>query len=278
MLKFALLVTFTSALCLGQNGCESVAVCFIGITRSLRGHSYESINRNLLTPLTRQGFLYDIFVHTYNMTVINNPRSKERNVTLDATEWEMLEPLAYKIDSPRTADAEKNFEYYKKFGNPWPDDPSGSSLRNHLRALYSIEECYKLIPNPSSYTYIMFARPDVVYVRKLPDIRSLVRDNKTIGVKFLDRFAIGFPEVIRVWAFRMQAAEKYLSSKWDPRTHREHSRGLHSENLVKYVLYTSGITRKDVGGFCFIRVRGGGCFKQLDCSYCRWRCPHPCRR
>jgi hypothetical protein len=62
------------------------------------------------------------------MSKLNNPRSNERNVALDPDEWRLLEPLRYLIEDASSVDKRMNLSYYTKFGNPWRDDPSGSSL------------------------------------------------------------------------------------------------------------------------------------------------------
>jgi len=259
-------------------GCQkSVAVCFYGLTRSLRNHTYNSIYRNLLAQLSKQGYQLDIYLHTYNMSKLNNPRSNERNVALDPDEWRLLEPLRYLIEDASSVDKRMNLSYYTKFGNPWRDDPSGLSLRNHLRALNSIETCFSLIEQyMDKYKYIVFARPDVAYVRPLPNVKRLITNNQTIGVKFIDRFAIGSPIAVRKWAHRLHSADAFLHSKWDRKTHRERSKGLHSENLVKFHLFHSKLTMKEVSGFCFVRVRAGGCFSKLDCRACHFSSTNMC--
>lgn len=258
----------------------SVAVCFYGLTRSLRSHTFDSINKYIFESLRRQRFQFDVYLHTYNLARFTNPRSKEFNVSLDPEEWRILAPLEFLIDSVDQADQVMNLSYYLKLGNPWPDDPSGMSLRNHLRALFSIQSCFKLIEKKGvgRYMYVIFARPDVKYVRELPNIRQLIVDNRTLGVKFIDRFAVGKPSAVRHWANRFESASVYLRSRWSPQTHREHSKGLHSENLVKFHLYHNGVKSRNVPNFCFIRVRGNGCLKKLDCHACKYKCASPlCR-
>lgn len=244
-----------------------VAVCFFGLTRSLRKVTYESIQRYLLAPLVHQGFHAHVFLHTYNQSFITNKRSRERHIALDTEEWQMLEPVRYKIEDPIVADQHYNVNYYAKFGNPWRDSGLGS-LRNLLRQQHSIEQCFGLIQSFSTenkwpFKYIMFARPDLLYLPPgLPDIRSVVTGPNIIASRMYDRFAVGHPRAMAVWAYRMQSAQRYLEL---------HNFGLHSERLLLFQLQVHNLTLVELKGFCFVRVRSTGAFMNgtrgiHDCS------------
>jgi hypothetical protein len=65
-------------------GPKRLALCFFGLTRSLNW-TVESIENHILGPLNRAGtpgneVKYDVFLHTYAMKSVNNPRTNERSV------------------------------------------------------------------------------------------------------------------------------------------------------------------------------------------------------
>jgi len=67
----------------------------------------------------QQEFLVDVFLHTYNLSAITNPRAGELNVKLDVLEWQMLEPIRFKIDYPIAADHVYDVRHYIQYGTPW---------------------------------------------------------------------------------------------------------------------------------------------------------------
>jgi hypothetical protein len=54
-----------------------VAICFFGLTRSLTW-TVDSIRDHILGPLTDKGVSYDLFLHTYRLNTLENPRANER--------------------------------------------------------------------------------------------------------------------------------------------------------------------------------------------------------
>lgn len=73
-----------------------MAFAFYGLTRSLE-FTIDSIQRNVLGPVRAAGHAVDVFVHTYSETEITNARSHEEGATLNATEWQLLEPAAHSV-------------------------------------------------------------------------------------------------------------------------------------------------------------------------------------
>ena len=68
---------------------SEIAICFFGLTRSLR-YNIESIQKNIFDILDNSEYSYDIYMHTYNLEVINNDRSNEYNCKLDTEEYKLL--------------------------------------------------------------------------------------------------------------------------------------------------------------------------------------------
>jgi hypothetical protein len=123
-----------------------------------------------------------------------------------------------------------------------------------------------------SYQYIIFSRPDVRYLPPgLPDLAPYKLDSKEkefsrrLGIAFEDRFVVGIPDLVEVWARRDEAAWQYMSaeSKGTP------FRPLHSEALVRYVLETHNISPVVVP-ICFERVRANGVAVPKDRQLCGW--------
>jgi hypothetical protein len=54
-----------------------VAICFFGLTRSLTW-TVDSIRNHLLEPLTENGVSFDLFLHTYRLNTLENPRAHEK--------------------------------------------------------------------------------------------------------------------------------------------------------------------------------------------------------
>ena len=69
-----------------------VIVGMWGMLRSL-SFTIASIRTFILQPLERQGFTFELFVHTYNMTgVYQNLRNREAATTLNVSLWKELKP------------------------------------------------------------------------------------------------------------------------------------------------------------------------------------------
>jgi hypothetical protein len=54
-----------------------IAICFFGLTRSLTW-TVDSIREHLLQPLTEKSVSYDLFLHTYRLNTLENPRALEK--------------------------------------------------------------------------------------------------------------------------------------------------------------------------------------------------------
>lgn len=141
-----------------------------------------------------------------------------------------------------------------------------------LRAFFSIERCLSLVQSRvtagKTYKFVIFARPDVVYSSYLPRISEVVSGSHVLGTKFVDRFAVGGLDAIRVWASRMDSALEYIErgnlSHVRSAMFEKTAMGLHAENLLLYHLRKFNIHRREMRGFCFNRVRANGLYRK-DC-------------
>ena len=80
-----------------EKASKHIALAFYGLTRSLE-YTLESIETQIFAPLTAAGHTYDVYLHTYDVTEIDNPRDKfEGHTEVNASEWQLLRPRAHSI-------------------------------------------------------------------------------------------------------------------------------------------------------------------------------------
>lgn len=261
---------------------RSVAVCFFGITRSLRAYTFDSIRRCIFKKLEQQKFVYDVFIHTFSATVMDNPRAGENNTELDQEEWRLLNPLRYEIEDLADYDASKDFNRFIRMGNPYFDRPGGNhTIKNHIRQMHSIRRCWHLVEQymnqtNTRYHYVMFVRPDVRYGEPgLPDLDKYLKRSTTkygqsgtpnlklrVAIAYEDRFAVGTPEAIKLWATREDYAWEYVTSYKNNQT-----RPLHSESHLRWVMDKLNVNVVAIP-MCFERVRANGLVVTGDMASC----------
>ena len=75
-----------------------IAICFWGLLRSL-SYTEPSIRKHVFDAITRAGYTYEIFVHSYNFTgEYSSERNGEKSLTLNFTEWRLLKPTYVQIE------------------------------------------------------------------------------------------------------------------------------------------------------------------------------------
>lgn len=237
------------------------ALCFFGITRSLK-YVYFSILLNVVQPLLSQNVRVDKFMHTYNLTTINNKRSKEKDATLDLTEYKLLEPY----QGLEVSDQDEflaNFEIKSLlYDNHDTYRDNFRSLTNLACQLHSLERVTKLWQESGqSYDLVIYTRPDVLYVQ--PINYSLVLNKIKAGHfdrtwfipqfgnirgRMNDRFAMGPPSTMAIWGKRINYVQRYIDGT---------NLSLHAERLVKFIAEIENIrVRKQ--DLRFVRVRADG--------------------
>ena len=101
------------------------AVCFWGLLRSL-SYTEKSIREFVLDPITRAGHTYDVFIHSYNFSGVNN-----------AEKWRLLNPSYVHIeDQDKFDESIGDYSMFASKGDPWKNNLE--SLRNYVRALNSL--------------------------------------------------------------------------------------------------------------------------------------------
>lgn len=210
-----------------------IAICFFGITRSLR-HTFESISSNLLKPCRDVGDTEN-FCHFFQLGDINNPRSGERG-ELDRNEYKLLSPDWLQLDEPDQCLENYPIDRIFHYGDYWGDD--FKSLRNLLHQLHSIKTVTQAVQS-HDFDLVIFARPDLLYhdsIRR-PLLRVVQsRNENEVCVPdwqhweggLNDRFAIcKGADAIHAYGCRVDEALSYCE---------EYDAPLHAEKLLKFAL------------------------------------------
>ena len=234
-----------------------IAICFFGLIRSLK-FTHESINENLLKILTQNGIDYDIFIHTYDLKVLNNKRSKEDNVELDVNDYKLLNPKDILIENQD--DFDKSFDYEKimSYGNAWKDSNDNfNSLKNLIRQLNSLNKLTQMIKKKERYDLYIYVRPDTKIVNPFNiNLIENIKDNEIRTPVYFkhwgglnDRFAIGKFNSIVKYGERINYIYDFVNCG--------KKRPLHSEQLLKFIINKYNIKNIDID-IILVRVRADG--------------------
>jgi len=147
-----------------------VAICYFGLTRSLR-LVYKTHEERIYAILRKAGIDYDIYLHTWKTTPEHNTVwNRVNTVEPDYEEPKLINPTEYRIDdqAPLIKDISDNFADY------WRKDiferMGGDSLyewypylvRNNLYAMESQKRVTTMLLNSNKeYDYVIYIRPDV---------------------------------------------------------------------------------------------------------------------
>lgn len=141
-------------------------------------------------------------------------------------------------------------------GDPWED--KGLSMRNMLLQWHSIHRVWNLFQEFSQttgqqYRVVVFLRPDMEYLNNL-ELDDKQFDDHTIFTPQYsnwggcnDRFAMGSPAVMAIYANRTSSLDAYLAT----------GRPLHSEKYLLYHLTVHGLKIGDAKIVCR-RIRTNG--------------------
>ena len=229
-----------------------IALAFFGITRSLR-YTIQSIQKNILEPLSSHSV--DIFMHTYSLKKYKNTITKEKAAMYDNSEHKLLHPDHLKIDDQNTLKKRLHLSKYRTHKDPW--DTNYNSVDNFILSQYSKYQLVSMIEKAGHYDYIIFIRPDCLYLDPLKVEFLKKADSTTIVIpnfhlfgpyKFNDRFAITTSETYKKYGSLFTSLLQI--SKEQP---------LHSETIMGQYLKDLTIVRKP---FRFSRIRIDG--EQVD--------------
>ncbi len=233
-----------------------ICLCFFGLTRSLK-YTINNIENKIFKPLKNAGISYDIYLHTYDLEILNLKRSKEYNIMLDKEEYKLLKSDYVKITNQQKFLDEFPKQKVYKMGDPWH---SGfQNVDNLLCQLNSLKQVTKMWqPNSKKYCGCLYIRPDLIYYQSLPKIiihnikNGLIGKNKIYLSRFYnygglnDRFAFGDTMAMRHYGLRLDNVLTYCQTKW-----------LHAEKFLKYVISNYYINIVLLP-FVLIRTRANG--------------------
>ena len=146
-----------------------ICIMFFGLLRKLN-ITLPSIRKNIFIELEKQGYEYDIYIHTYKINTINCPRAGENNIKYDNNQILLFKhPLTkIQIDDQDKIDKTLKFNKILSKKNPWPEDPSKISMKNVIRQYYSLKRVFEMVKNENKrYDGYLFLRPDMIYLNPL---------------------------------------------------------------------------------------------------------------
>eukprot|EP00904_Undaria_pinnatifida_P011647 jgi/Undpi1/7612/HiC_scaffold_23.g10085.m1 len=147
---------------------RKVAVCFFGLTRSLRW-TLPSIEKRLLGVLRDSGMKVEVFLHTYDLLEVNNERAGEVGIKYGRFKNDFRA-----LNANRTSVTDQDL-----FDRAWPDPLSmthyhwhyrktevHSVIRNVFRAYWSMSTVWSVMvqyamETGTRYDAVVLARPDV---------------------------------------------------------------------------------------------------------------------
>lgn len=238
-----------------------IAICVWGLLRSLR-FTIDSFQQHILSALDRYEVEYDIYVHTYNISVYQSTRNHEKSVSLNVSEWQLLQPNYVFIEDQGEFDMRINYQLFETQGDPWHND--FSSFKNHMRALNSLYHLTQVVEKMHAiqpYDGVVFLRPDVRFLTDLPvqvlhnlpimkeyDLFLPDFHRSCRGQEYNDRMAIGTVAAALTYGKKFETAFEYsLRHK------------LHAEKITYYQLTRSPQTlRVAEVPFRFQRIRSSG--------------------
>ncbi|CAM9396488.1 unnamed protein product [Ascophyllum nodosum] len=241
-----------------------VAVCFFGLTRSLRW-TLPSVQDRLLDVLRRGGMSVDTFVHTYALEEVFNQRAGEKGIEYSSyvTDFTALNPVRSLVTNQDDFDEAwpepLSLTHYRwRYGRDAP-----GVIRNVFRAYWSMAMVWGLMAQHASegrfqYDAVVLARPDVWFhvetdlprhtlplPRRTVFLPSFETDLKPGGRKN-DRFAYGSFTAMRVIMNRIATLIEPDAGMY--------SGSIDSEWVLGHHLKTNNITVK-IMDFPVTRVR-----------------------
>lgn len=140
-----------------QNYKKKIAICFFGITRSLK-LTHASIIANVVNPINEIAES-EVLCHFYDLNEIANIRTSEF-AQQDARDAYLLKPDWIEFEEPNGCLVKWNFESIKKYGDITTDD--FKTISNLIHQLHSLKKVSDEVLR-RNYDICIFVRPDLVY-------------------------------------------------------------------------------------------------------------------
>jgi hypothetical protein len=233
-------------------GIKRCALLFFGVPRGFRDYCLPSIRKFILD--VNPGC--DVYVHTYNISNLTSPRSREINAPIYPSDVLLLSPNMKLVMDTDTLG--RNVTYYRRY---YPQDKMWmypSSIDNMIKQWHSIERVWEVMEGSGvHYSRVGLFRLDVQYIEPI-DISAgrAVVPGWQYYWGFNDRMFFGEYEYAKVWATRrFPQVETYAEQSIG-------TKELHSETYLKWVMRNVPITKTNK---CFRRVRANGLVVKEDC-------------
>lgn len=236
-----------------------IALCFFGMTRSLR-HTHTSIQTHILDVLRKHNIDYTIFMHTYKVGIYRNMRAGDSAEDMDADEYKLLDVDVFQMDDQDRIRNELQLEQYRTHPDPW--NTEYQSVDNFILAQYSKWQVTQMVQSSETdFDYVVFLRPDVQYLTDLSLTLFGGIGSEVIAIpnflcikefKFNDKFAITHSTNYKVYGS--------IFSRLLDMSRRE---SLHSEQVIGRHLVQHGIQFRYIP-FYFVRIRANGKMAWLD--------------
>lgn len=214
----------------------NIAVCFFGITRSLR-FTIDSIAANVIAPARAAGSVR-LYGHFFQQSHVHNPRNDEDG-SFPPDEHKLLPLDALELEAPGLCLEAWDFAGIAAYGDAW--DNGGTSLRNLVHQLHSIDRVTQMAMADGA-DVMVFVRPDLRYHDSLaqPLKRAVSARKPLVQLPFWqpwqgcnDRFALCSGDAAATaWGRRIALAKAMCAETNAP---------LHGERLVKFALTRAGI-------------------------------------
>jgi hypothetical protein len=178
------------------------------LTRSLRS-IYNNLKENIFDELTKNGFIYDIFIHTYSLeNPYINHWSGENINDYDNTAYKILNPKYYIIEKQSEVERSLNIDSYCSHLGNWKGCATTPKMRRYLvRNMILALHSKKMITNlfkqhKNEYDYAIITRPDQLLHTKINTHSFSLVNNSNIIIPhehsyhgYNDRFCIARPNI-----------------------------------------------------------------------------------
>jgi len=229
-----------------------IAICFFGLTRNLKDHTLDSIEKHLFAPAAELDPAYKKFGHFNLVPRLSNPRSGEEDIPIDPDESKLLNCDVVAHTDQSWLDHHLDYEQIQKYGDEWKDD--FASLKNLIRQLYSLNQVTEILLQAGQhFDLVIYSRPDLRFQSRvaIPRIRprTLYTPWFAKGGGLNDRFAMGDFETMAIYGRRYALMHQYCEETGKP---------LHAERFLYWHGRRHRLRNADLMSIEFCRVRADG--------------------
>jgi hypothetical protein len=231
---------------------QNCALLFFGLPREFKRFVLPSIQRNLLEINPH----CDIFIHTYNISTLSNPRNGEWKSSIDVSQVFLLTPNHghVMVESVDSFYRMRNLTFYGQYHhNGW--GKSVESTNNMIKQWHSIDAVWKLMQKHETYYHrVGLFRLDTIIVTPIDIYNSdaAIPDFGHHHGGLNDRLFYGLHDYAEIWAtHRFESVPEYLRT----RDVVERNLGLHSEFFIGWLMRQKFHIPVELKDICVWRTR-----------------------